>query len=51
MRAIETGSYDVKVIDTDAKWVGVTYKEDKDSVVEYINKLIEKGEYKNNLWS
>ncbi len=51
MKAIETGSYTVRVIDTSAKWVGVTYKEDKDSVTQYINKLIDNGEYKNNLWS
>ena len=41
----------VKVIDTNAKWVGVTYKEDKDGVQEYINKLIENGVYKEDLWS
>lgn len=35
----------VSVVSTTAKWVGVTYKEDKDSVVEFINKLIKNGEY------
>ena len=40
----------VSVIDTIAKWVGVTYKEDKMSVVNYINDLIENNEYPNNLW-
>ena len=39
------------VLDTDAKWVGVTYKEDKDMVVFYINGLIEDGKYPSNLWS
>ena len=42
--------YNVIVEKTNSKWVGVTYKEDKDSVVEYINKLIEDGVYKSNLW-
>lgn len=51
MKAIETSKYAVRVVDTNAKWVGVTYKEDKDSVVEYINKLIDDGEYKSDLWS
>ena len=40
----------VKVLSTDSKWKGVTYKEDKEYVVESIKKLIEKGEYQENLW-
>ena len=42
---------DVDVIPTKAKWVGVTYKEDKEEVQKYINGLIKKGIYKENLWS
>lgn len=38
------------VIPTTAKWEGVTYKEDKESVVKAINELIEKGVYPQNLW-
>ena len=41
----------VKVLDTTAKWVGVTYKEDKDMVVFYINGLIEDKEYPVDLWN
>lgn len=41
----------VNIYRTSAKWVGVTYKEDKESVQNYINSLIEKGIYKENLWS
>ena len=41
----------VIVEETDAKWVGVTYKEDKQSVVDYINELIENKTYKKDLWS
>ena len=41
----------VSIYRTSAKWVGVTYKEDKESVQNYINSLIEKGIYKENLWS
>lgn len=40
----------VTVVGTNAKWVGVTYKEDKDAVVSYIKSLIDKGEYDNKLW-
>ncbi len=40
----------VKILESNAKWLGVTYKEDKDMVVKEIQKLIEKGEYPNDLW-
>ncbi|HTN21683.1 MAG TPA: sugar phosphate nucleotidyltransferase [Pelobium sp.] len=39
-----------KVIPTDAKWFGVTYKEDKEIVQENINKLVESGVYPSKLW-
>ena len=39
-----------KVISTDASWYGVTYREDTPGVREAIGKLVEKGEYNNNLW-
>lgn len=39
-----------KVIPTDAKWFGVTYKEDKETVQESINKLVENGTYPTKLW-
>ena len=40
----------IEVIDTDSKWLGVTYKEDKEEVVDEINKMIENGEYPEKLW-
>ena len=40
----------VQVLESTDKWLGVTYKEDKEFVVENINKLIEKGEYPYDLW-
>lgn len=40
----------VKVLKSHDKWLGVTYKEDKDFVVREINNLIDKGEYPSNLW-
>ena len=48
--AIKEGITSVNVIETNAKWVGVTYKEDKDSVVEYINEQINNGKYPSDLW-
>ncbi len=40
----------VKVLESVDKWLGVTYKEDKEFVVSNIKKLIEKGEYPYDLW-
>jgi len=48
--AIENNICKVKVIDTSAKWVGFTYKEDKEGVVFYINNLIEEKKYPKDLW-
>lgn len=39
------------VLPTDDQWFGVTYKEDKDAVVESFKKLIEAGIYKEDLYS
>lgn len=48
--AINEGLTCVNVIETKAKWVGITYKEDKDGVIEYIKKQIDDGKYPNDLW-
>lgn len=42
---------EVKVLETDGKWFGVTYKEDKPEVVASIKKLISDGVYPDGLWS
>ena len=47
---INEGVFKVHAINTDAEWVGVTYKEDAPYVKEYISNLIEKCVYKKNLW-
>lgn len=49
-KVIKENKMNVKVVDTTAKWVGVTYKEDKESVVNYINSLIRDSKYNENLW-
>ena len=40
----------VRVLESKDIWLGVTYKEDKEFVVNELNKLIEKGEYPRDLW-
>jgi UTP-glucose-1-phosphate uridylyltransferase len=47
---IKTKTAKFKVIPTDAKWFGVTYKEDKEIVQENINKLVSDGVYPSKLW-
>jgi len=49
-KGINEGFCSVTIVPTTSKWVGVTYKEDKDSVTSYINNLINNGEYPKNLW-
>lgn len=39
-----------KAFKTSSRWMGVTYKEDKESIVKGINSLIENGEYPDKLW-
>ena len=39
-----------KVLRTGAKWYGVTYKEDRQTVVDFIRCCIESGVYPENLW-
>lgn len=40
----------VRVLKTDAVWQGITYREDKDKVVNEIRKLVLNGEYPEGLW-
>ncbi|MBS1663311.1 MAG: nucleotidyltransferase [Bacteroidetes bacterium] len=49
-KLIKEGKGNIKVIPTDAKWFGVTYKEDAPGVQASLNALIEKGDYPTNLW-
>lgn len=49
-KGINEGYCNVSVINTTAKWTGVTYREDKESVVNYISELVRNGEYPNKLW-
>lgn len=47
---IKDGTAKVYVVPTTAKWQGITYKEDKEKLVNEINGLIEQGVYPQNLW-
>ena len=47
---IKSANGKVEVIPTNAKWFGVTYKEDAPIVQESIQHLVQKGEYPENLW-
>jgi NDP-sugar pyrophosphorylase family protein len=47
---IKSGEASFKVIPTDAKWFGVTYKEDKPIVQKCISDLVAGGVYPDNLW-
>ncbi len=40
----------VELLDTTAKWLGMTYREDLDYIKKEINNYIKEGVYPNNLW-
>ena len=48
---IENDNLKVRVVDTNAVWHGVTYKEDKPSVVASVNELVKNGVYPEKLWN
>lgn len=47
---IKRGDASFRVLNCDAKWFGVTYKEDRPFVVAKIGELIERGVYPRSLW-
>lgn len=49
-RLIQEGTSTIDVLETPCKWFGVTYKEDRPSVVEKIQQLINEGVYPNKLF-
>ena len=48
---IRDGRATVRVLETPDRWFGVTYREDKESVVARIQDLVQAGEYPQSLWS
>ena len=49
-KLINSSQARVKVLKSDAKWFGVTYKEDKPLVIEKLMQLIKAGIYPEQLW-
>ncbi len=49
-KRIAEGKITMEVLNTDEKWYGVTYKEDKKDLVNAINHMIDEGKYPKNLW-
>lgn len=47
---ISKGLFKLESKVSESKWIGMTYKEDLESVKEHINNLIERGEYPSKLW-
>lgn len=47
---LKEGKVSVKVLDTTEKWYGVTYKEDKQAVVDALRKKVAEGIYPEKLW-
>ena len=48
--AISSGKVKVKVLESEEKWFGMTYKEDKENVKENISKKIDEGAYPEKLF-
>lgn len=48
---VRGGEARVKVLRSADSWFGVTYKEDRPTVVESIRKLVQEGQYPEKLWS
>ncbi len=50
-QAMDTNKVAVKVLPTNTKWYGITYREDKESVVNHIADQVKTGVYPNKLWN
>ena len=48
---IRSGQARFKVLPVNEKWFGVTYQEDKPTVVDNLKQLVKVGVYPNNLWA
>lgn len=47
---IKSGKIEVKVLKTNARWLGITYKEDKEKVMNELKKLHNEKIYPNKTW-
>ena len=48
---LRNGSHTVEVLDTQDRWFGVTYREDRESVAQSIRNMISDGVYEEDLYS
>ena len=44
------GLFQIQSKVSESRWIGMTYKEDLESVKNHINSLIERGDYPDELW-
>ncbi len=47
---IERGEASLRVLQSGADWFGMTYKEDRESVIRNVRELVESGQYPDPLW-
>jgi UTP-glucose-1-phosphate uridylyltransferase len=47
---VKNGRISIQILETNAKWFGVTYREDKPFVVDSINKMIRDGVYPSSIY-
>jgi dTDP-glucose pyrophosphorylase len=50
-KMLDSNKVSVKVLESDSKWFGVTYSDDKEKAQKEISKLKENGVYPKNLWN
>ena len=50
-KGIKDNKIKVKALSTTAVWYGMTYKEDKELLVNAINEMVKQGLYPDNLWN
>lgn len=50
-QAINEKEAQVRVLNTKARWYGITYREDKEKLVKQINEMIKENIYPLNLWA
>ena len=47
---VKSGKAKVKVLESSDRWYGVTYKEDRESVLNALQSMKDKGLYPEKLW-
>jgi hypothetical protein len=49
-KLIKSGEVEIPVLPTDARWFGMTYKEDREMVASRLKELVEHGVYPTPVW-